>query len=509
MNSARKIIAASLALAATALCAGARAESKAAIAGAGGATPGTAIVLRDQAVLRAAPRDSAQPQAGLWQGEALEIRGEHLDYLQVYDYRLERGGFVRNDQVRRITAGEQDAPELLSFMRLALGLPDAEALGIALAAAYFQAAPAAAVNGADGVEALDALGTLAERLAQRASSTAPRSKAEAAVLQGHLDVAAAYGVKFHSVVDDGRDGRMLTCYDGDAFRRVLAMRANPVQRADAALAVTRGGCDDSSLGVVERARLDEWRADMLEHIDTAALPAQLKARVLTRRAALWSAVAYARVRRGEPAVTAANSALNALGGIDRNELTERDLPAYNDAAIRVSASRWAAMPDNTGPDRGVHVLAMAGQPGETCLLLVDGRNDAANPLARRCTFGVAWTASARLNREGSALAVAVQPMEAWRELWVFRKHSGSWSVQVLPPAAGPGVGYVEFAGWVPGGNQVLLARESRVDGKYQRRFELLNIDTLAVRQQSDDPKQLALLRRWQDPSWKQLTLSIR
>lgn len=39
---------------------------------------GSAIVVQDQASLRAAPRDGAQQQASLWQGEVLEIRGERL-----------------------------------------------------------------------------------------------------------------------------------------------------------------------------------------------------------------------------------------------------------------------------------------------------------------------------------------------------------------------------------------------------------------------------------------------
>ena len=51
----------------------------------------TAIVLRDQTSLRAAPRDSAPQLAVLWQGEALEVRGERLDYLQVWDHVRERG----------------------------------------------------------------------------------------------------------------------------------------------------------------------------------------------------------------------------------------------------------------------------------------------------------------------------------------------------------------------------------------------------------------------------------
>ncbi|MBV8633105.1 MAG: hypothetical protein JO002_01320, partial [Burkholderiaceae bacterium] len=53
-----------------------------------------AIVTQDSAALRAAPRDSAQQQAVLWQGDTLEVRGERMGYLQVYDHRRERGGYI-------------------------------------------------------------------------------------------------------------------------------------------------------------------------------------------------------------------------------------------------------------------------------------------------------------------------------------------------------------------------------------------------------------------------------
>jgi hypothetical protein len=121
-----------------------------------------------------------------------------------------------------------------------------------------------------------------------------------------------------------------------------------------------------------------------------------------------------------------------------------------------------------------------------------------------------WAGSATLNREGNALAVAVQPMDGWREVWIFRKESGGWAVRVLPPAATtPETGYAEFAGWVPGGRQMLVAREARGDGTYRRRFEVVRLDTLAVAQQAREPGELDAFRRWQDPAWKRLTVSVR
>ena len=123
---------------------------------------GSAIVVQDQASLRAAPRDGAQQQASLWQGEVLEIRGERLDYLQVWDPVRERGGFVRASQVRRSRLGAADAPALLTLVTFTRQSSGSEALGIGLTAAYLQAAPAEALRGSAGVDAFDALGTFAD-----------------------------------------------------------------------------------------------------------------------------------------------------------------------------------------------------------------------------------------------------------------------------------------------------------------------------------------------------------
>ena len=104
----------------------------------------------------------------------------------------------------------------------------------------------------------------------------------------------------------------------------------------------------------------------------------------------------------------------------------------------------------------------------------------------------------------------MQQAEAWRELWIFRKTASGWNVRALPPAAAaPEVGYAEFAGWVPGGAQILVAREALAEGKLKRRFELMRLDTLAVVRQAGEPDALGAFQRWQDPSWKQHTLAMR
>src|ERR1700744_1282588 len=90
-----------------------------------------AIVVQDQAVLRAAPARAAQQQATLWQGESPEGRGRRMDYLQVYDPRIERGGYVRASEGRVAGLEAGDAPGLLAVLRFLRDTPGQESLGIA------------------------------------------------------------------------------------------------------------------------------------------------------------------------------------------------------------------------------------------------------------------------------------------------------------------------------------------------------------------------------------------
>jgi hypothetical protein len=470
---------------------------------------GAAIVTTDQAVLRASPREAAPQQAQLWQGEVVEVRGERLDYLQVWDPVRERGGYVKASQLRRTALPPADAPELLAVLRFLREAPGAESLGIGIAAAWLQAAPAEAVRGAGGAEVLETLGSLAQRLAQRASSGMVTGKQAQVALSAHLEVAARYGVKFASYE---QDGRMRICYDGDAFKRVLALPATPQQQARAVLALTQPECADPAMRPLQRHDWNAWRGAVLERVDVAGLPAHVRDRVALRRASVWSTLAYERARLGEPAQAAAERAIAELASVRPMELAEDDQAAYNEAAMRVNASRWAAVPVAVGTPVGARpaIVTQAGQPGETCVLLVDAKHDASQPLARRCTYAQVWPQSASVNREGNALALAVQPMDAWRELWLFRLQGKQWTIDVLPPATlQPELGYAEFAGWVPGGQQVLVAREARGEGRYRRSYEVVALDTLVTQRQSGEATALGPFQRWPDAGWKRMSVANR
>lgn len=462
-----------------------------------------ALVTQNPAALRAAPRNSAPQQAQLWPGDSLEVRGEKGDFLQVWDHRRERGGYIRSSQVRQLEMSPANAPQMLAVMKFLRDSVGDESLGIGYAAAFLKAAPAELI----GPDAFDALGSMADRLARRASLS--RGKAGDAQTAEQLEVVASYGV---SMLSFERDGRVQLCYDGDAFRRVLALpQSTPAQRATAALALTRHECVSPDLTPMARASLDAWRVDVLDRVDIALLPDYVKNRIFMRRAGVLASIAYQQQRRGAEGETAAqaaaNRAIDSLAAINKSELTEDDAWAYSDAATRAGVSRWAAS-DATRAVSTMRVTTRPGEPGQTCVQLIEAKQKA--PLFERCTWGIVYPASAAPNPQHTALALAVQTLDSWRELWLFRKGEEGWYVEVIPPSANdPDIGYIDFAGWVPGGKQILTAREVRIDGRYKRSFELMSLESLQVERWADKPESLTPFYRWQDPSWKRMTLSLR
>jgi hypothetical protein len=457
-----------------------------------------AIVVLDHTSLRAAPRSAATELTALWQGDVVEIRGERAGYLKVYDYHRERGGYLRSESVRPVALTEAAAPELLTVLRFLRETPGSETLGISYGAAYLKAAPARSLS----AEPFAAIARMAERLADAASGSASRSTDAAA----HLEVAEQFGIHMKSFE---RNGRMQVCYDGELFRRVLTTAgASPEERAHAVLGLTRPDCIDPALGPAPRAALDDERRELLDEIKEADLPPLLRTRLHIRRAGVWASVAYEQARRGEPSGTAAGRALAELMAADPNELGEDRRSEYVDAVVRTGAVRWAAAMAAPAAS-GLSVSAAPGDPGQTCVILADTQRPRASPLLRRCTYGIVWMASAHAIPQGPALVLAVQPLESWRELWVFHQDAGNWTVDVLSPGLeDPEEGYVDYAGFAPGTKRLLIAREVKEHGRFRRRFEELRLDDLALLRQASSPELLRDFGRWQDVAWRRDTLAL-
>ena len=456
-----------------------------------------AIVVMDHTPLRTAPRASATELTALWQGDVLEVRGDQAGYFKVYDYGRERGGYLKTEAVRPIDLTESGAPELLAVVRFLRDSPGSEALGISYGAAYLKAAAARTLT----AEPFDAIARMAERLADAASANSSHS----ANLAEHLEAAEHLGVHMRNFE---RNGRVHVCYDGELYRRVMSFaNATPEERAHAALGLTRPDCIDPDLGPIQRAALDEERRGLLDKINDRDLTVLTRSRIHARRAGVWASIAFEQARHQEPSGLAGERALAELLAVNSSELGD-DHRSEVDALLRVSAVRWAAV--EPAPQAGpLTVNAIAGEPGQTCIALTDERRRGAAPLVQRCTYGIVWMASAHFIAPGPAMTLAVQPLESWRELWVFHQKAGTWVVDVLSPGTDdPEEGYIEFAGYAPGTRRLLTAREVKVGSRYQRRFEEVRLDDMALVRQADSPDALRDFGWWQDSGWRRNTLAL-
>ena len=372
-----------------------------------------------------------------------------------------------------------------------------EALGISYGAAYIKAAPAPALT----AEPLLAVARMAERLADSASGNGTPGVDVGA----HLDVAAQSGIHMRSFE---HNGRIQVCYDGELFHRVLTLPgASTEQRATAALSLTRPDCIDPNLGPTLRATLDEQRGALLDGIAERDLLPLTRSRLHARRAAVWASIAFEQARHGQPTQLAGQKALTELLDVQPNDLGEDRRTEYLDAVARVSATRWAAALSVTASAR----LTMSTSPaeaGQTCIVLRSPQQGAA-PLVQRCTYGIAWMGSAQVIAEGQAFVLAVQPLESWRELWIFHHRNGSWVVDVLPPGYDdPDEGYIEYAGYAPVTRRLLVVREVKLRGRFRRSFEELRLEDLVTVRLASSPELLRDFRSWQDAHWHRDTLAL-
>jgi hypothetical protein len=483
-----------------------------------------ALVADDPAVLRNAPRDDAPAQATLWRGDWLEVRGETAGFLRVYDHRHERPGYIRPTIVRVHRLDPAGAPELAAVVRFLRDASGSESLGIAYAALALRAAPA----GSDTSEMLAAIGTMADRLAKRAS--AARTDGRNAALTAHIEVAESYGVRFKSL-DTTPTGnavgpaRARLCYDGEAWEGVMAApRAAPIERARAALALTSAArsCQDRTTLALAPAEARAWndrRIQALASIEypiEAALSPAMLGRVRLRRAEAFAWRAFDEARRGnlDAAARAEGTAVHELALTDRGVLAPEDAEVYEEVAIRVAGSRWATEPPpKAAGKRAVEIVFAPRGEGETCMRVVQGRDGKGPMLGERCTYGLVWQSALRWAPSGQAATVVVQPLAAWTELWVARHAGdGGWTIETLAPATSEPdatVGYVEAAGFSPDGGRLLVVREARTGSQVTRRFQIVDTTTLIVERWAGSADKLAAFKRWGAPSWRAGTLALR
>ena len=473
----------------------------------------TGLVLRDQTSLRSAPSDSSQVHAVLSAGDLMEVRGARLDYLQVYDHKRERAGFVRASSIKRLSMSTDEAPELATVVQFLHNHVGSESLGIAYAAAFLKVASPNQRNSKTGIDVLDALGSMADRLAQRASTATAQTKGPDTNIAAHLDVVQRYGVGFNTFE---RDGRIQVCYDADASRQVLVMPASNEQKVRAVLAITLAQCTNPNQRLLEIMAQEKRHVDLLDALNLTEVPDYLRNRVYLRKAAAASTLVFKQAQNIQPQAVQVTGlgAINTLALVNKAELSDSDQASNHDAGIRVGAIRWAGVDVQAQSLKGGLDLSTAqGQPGETCVTLSRAKQSTVSSLVKKCTYGVIWMQSASVNSAATVLTLAVQPLAGWRELWVFRQVGDAWAIDVLPPSrqnpnfSAQDIGYIEFAGFTPDG--LLVASESRVQGRYKRSFEVLSLADYSVKKQASDPSLLSAFQKWQNVVWKKTTISLR
>ncbi|HEY4178301.1 MAG TPA: hypothetical protein VGM90_15745 [Kofleriaceae bacterium] len=451
-----------------------------------------AVVVADHVALRASDDRSSAQQAVLWAGDWLEVRGTKRGWLKVYDHRHERAGWVAAQNVKQISVEEASAPAVRAVVDFLRDTPGEESLGIAYAAIYLKVAPKVDPS------MLVSLGTMADRLAHRASSAG----ANAAAAE-QIDVARSWGITLASV--EQPSGTHI-CYDGAAFRTAITIGAQPADAATAVLALTEPGCEPTGLGTTELLARDAIRLALIERVDPTQVGGPIGNQLRIRRAEISAQLAWADARRNDLAAAAkhADAAFSAFARVDQTELAAEDAPSYSSAAVAVAASHWAVLPTVAAP--GLALKLADGEAGETCISLVPTKGAASET---KCTHGQVWASSLRATK--NAAVVAVEPLPGWLELWMFRRGAdGGWMIDVLAPNTdGPDRGYVELAGFSPDGSGAVLVREARTDGVVRKTYEAITVATLAVSKQSSTLAGLGAAKRWAGPEWKQRTLAQR
>lgn len=484
-----------------------------------------AIVQTDGVALRATAADSAAQHAALTQGDLLEVRGARLDYLQVYDHRRERAGYVKASSVRRVSLDASQSTHFLSVVRFLKDSASQEALGISYAQSYLKVSSGPSKDPAYA-EVLEAVGKMAERMANRASK-ANANETTIAQQTAQIEGIGFLGVRMVSIE---QEGQQRLCYDGKAYQQLMGLNAPATYKLTAALGLTKPSCIDSRLSTSQKRELDASRLGTIEQVRLEAngLTALEMNRWRHRKAAILASLSFGSQRilvnstapaneagsqgiEAQKVASYAAQAIEVFSAVDKNELSEVEKAEYDETAVRVGAIRWAALPAKELPK---HVSITQGEPGQTCLSVSTPNDPIKSPSSKRCTFGVVWVQSLSIAPNGQMMSIAVQPTETWRELWLLRKVDQSWVVDVLPASSqAPHMGLIEFAGWVPADNKqqarILVARDVLEKAKIRTTFEVLNATSLNVDGRASNPQTLFAFAKFQQAAWRGATLTVR
>ncbi|HTJ40587.1 MAG TPA: hypothetical protein VL463_00775 [Kofleriaceae bacterium] len=449
-------------------------------------TATVAIVSGDKVALRASPERTAPMQQVLWKGDWLEVRGARKGWLEVYDHRHERPGWIAGRNAHTIEVDAANAPALRAVVEYLRDTPGSETIGIAYAALYVKVAkPDAGI--------MTAIGVMADRVAREATAGAGQGSIE------HMEVAQSWGLGFRAT-DDSR-----TCYDGDAYREALAMSPSPEEAATAALSLTDPACAPVPAGATEKQAQATARLAMLIAIDPTRVSGPRANELRLRRAELGAELAWAIARKGDLAKAAetADAATSAFVRVDKRELADDDAGELNAAALAIASVRWANVVAAPPPKDAPALAITDGEPGELCLSV--GKSPP------ECTHGQVWANSFRVAPGGGAATVAVSPLPGWLELWLFRRgDDGGWMIDVVAPVTdGVDLGYVELAGWSPDRKRAVVVREAREDGVVKKTFQIVRLGTLEVEKQAGSLAGLGAAKAWAQAEWRQRTVALR
>ncbi|MBI2378641.1 MAG: hypothetical protein HYV07_31885 [Deltaproteobacteria bacterium] len=241
----------------------------------------------------------------------------------------------------------------------------------------------------------------------------------------------------------------------------------------------------------------EYRAGL-----PGTLPVTLANRIHVRRAGVRAELTSWAARQGAPEIakTLRARAVDSLGAVNQAELFGADKDAFDRAAVRVGAERWAG--ESASATGDVRLTPRA--PGETCIAVGSGSR-----VFEKCTYAFVWGSSVRVSSRG-VVTLSVEPVPGWVELWVISPTEERYCFGALVPSVEePGIGYVELAGWTPDGKKLLVARAAVKGSVVRKEFSVVKLETLESERSARSASSLEAFGRYSSPEWQRSTLALK